>query len=167
MIRRVRASLLMTSLAVLVAASGSKADDPCAADADRFCAGKTPVELLSCLQSRRADLASACQDFVEYALVSVQAMIQDCEPDAFQHCRNVGRGEPTATCLSKNQGTLTRRCQEGFDRFAQAEAQSAKACSLEAQRYCPDAKPGKGDVYLCLLFRGRNLSEGCRKAMPR
>jgi hypothetical protein len=167
MIRPVRLPLLVASLVALAAPSGPRGEDPCAADADRFCAGKTPVELLSCLQSRRADLSSACQDYVEYALVSVQAMIQDCEPDAFQHCRNVGRGEPTATCLSKNQGKLTRRCQESFDRFAQAEAQSAKACSVEARRHCPDAKPGKGDVYLCLLFRGRNLSEGCRKAMPR
>ena len=97
--------------------------------------------------------------------MSVQALIQDCQPDAFQLCRNVGRGEPTATCLSANQGKLTRRCQEDFDAFARIEKASAKACAFDAARLCPDVKAGKGDVYLCLLYRGKDLSAGCRKAM--
>jgi hypothetical protein len=167
MTRLARASWLAALLVVLAAATGARADDPCAADADRFCSGKTPVELLSCLQSHRADLTGGCQDYVEYALVSAQAMIQDCEPDAFQLCRNVGRGEPTATCLSRNQGKLTRRCQENFDIFTRVEAASAKACAGDAQRYCPTVKPGKGDVYLCLVYGGKDLAPACRKAMVR
>jgi hypothetical protein len=152
---------------VLAGGPGARADDPCTADASRYCAGKTAVELLSCLQSHRADLAGGCRDYVEYALVSVQAMIQDCEPDAFQLCRNVGRGAPTATCLSQNQGKLTRRCQEDFDAFARAERASAKACADDARRWCPAVKPGKGDVYLCLLYEGKDLSPACRSAMVR
>jgi hypothetical protein len=154
-------SLLLVSLPVTAAA----VDDPCAADTARFCPEKSTAELLSCLQSHRADLAGACQDYVEWAMVSVQALIQDCQPDAFQLCRNVGRGEPTISCLSANQGKLTRRCQEDFDAFARSEKASAKACAFDAGRLCPDAKPGKGDVYLCLLYRGKDLSAGCRKAM--
>lgn len=167
MARSVRRSWLAAFLLALAGAPGARADDPCAADTARFCGGKTPAELVSCLQSHRTDLTGACQDYLEYSLVSVQAMLQDCEPDAFQLCRNVGRGEPIATCLSKSQGKLTRRCQENFDIFTRAEAASAKACSGDVQRTCPDVKPGKGDVYLCLLFRGKDLAAECRKAMVR
>ena len=157
-------------LAVLIAAlpaAGRAADDPCAADTARWCAGKAPADLLSCLQSHRADLSGACQDYVEWAMVSVQSLIQDCQPDAFQLCRNVGRGEPTISCLSANQGKLTRRCQEDFDAFARAEAATARSCAAETARYCPDVKPGKGDVHICLLYKGKDLSPACRKAMVR
>ncbi len=140
-------------------------DDPCAADTARWCSGKAPADLVSCLQSHRADLAGSCRDYVEWAMVSVEALLQDCQPDAFQLCRNVGRGEPTVTCLSGNQGKLTRRCQEDFDAFARNEKASAKACAFDATRLCPDVKPGKGDVYLCLLYKGKDLSADCRKAM--
>jgi hypothetical protein len=106
-------------------------------------------------------------DYLEYAMVSIEAMLQDCQPDAFQLCRNVGRGEPTATCLSRNQGKLTRRCQEDFDSLARAEAAAAKDCAADAARSCGGVKPGKGDVYICLLYRGKDLSPACRKAMVR
>jgi hypothetical protein len=100
-------------------------------------------------------------------MVSVEALVQDCQPDAFQLCRNVGRGEPTATCLSKNQGKLTRRCQEYFDAFARAEPAIARDCGAEVARSCPDVKAGKGDLYLCMLLKGKGLSPACRKAMVR
>ena len=164
--RSTRASWLAASL-LLLAASPAWAGDPCAADAARFCGGKTPVEVLSCLQSHRADLASDCRDYVEFALVSVQSMIQDCEPDAFQLCRGMGPGAPTATCLSDKQGKLTRRCQEAFDAFTRAEKASAKACADDARRICPAAKAGKGDLFLCLLYEGKDLSAACRAAMRR
>jgi hypothetical protein len=164
MTRSTRASWLAATF-LLLAAPRAWADDPCAADSARFCSGKTPVELLSCLQSHRADLASDCRDYLEFSLVSVQAMIQDCEPDAFQLCRGVGRGVPTATCLSDNQGKLTRRCQDDFDAFTRAETASAKACADDARRICPAAKAGKGDLFLCLLYKGKDLSPACRAAM--
>jgi hypothetical protein len=125
------------------------------------------VDEISCLQSHRNDLAPACRDHLEYVLVSVQVLIQDCEPDAFALCRNVGRGEPTARCLAANQGKLTPRCQENLDGFARIEKSSAKACAADASRFCPDAKPGKGDLYVCLVFQGRDLSDGCRAALRR
>lgn len=166
MTRSVRTPWLAAVL-VLATTAPARADDPCAADAARHCGGKAPVEVLSCLQSHRADLSSACRDYVEYALVSIQAMLQDCEPDAFQLCRNVGRGEPTASCLSENQGKLTRRCQEDFDAFARVEKSSQAACADDARRSCPGVKPGKGDLHLCLLYRGKDLSAACRSAMAR
>jgi hypothetical protein len=157
----------LAAVLLLAAALPARPDDPCAADLARHCPGKSPVDELSCLQSHRNDLAPACRDHLEYVLVSVQVLLQDCEPDAFALCRNVGRGEPTARCLSRNQGKLTPRCQENLDGFARIERSSAKACAADASRLCPDVKPGKGDVWICLVFQGRDLSEGCRAALRR
>lgn len=156
-------------LAVLLLAASAglavAADDPCARDVDRFCSTRAPVDVLSCLQSHRADLVPACRDLVENALVRVQVLIQDCEPDAFDLCRNAGRGEPTAMCLAASQGRLTRRCQEHFDGFARMEKASAQACAQDARLLCPGVKTGKGEAYLCLLFRGKDVSAACRKAL--
>ena len=72
-------------LALLMAASPVTAratDDPCASDTARWCDGKSPTDLASCLQSHRADLPGSCQDYVEWAMVSVQSPIQDCQPEA-------------------------------------------------------------------------------------
>ena len=157
-------------LAILLVALAARAgadEGPCAADTSRWCTGRAPADLISCLQSHRADLSSSCVDYLEYAMVSIEAILQDCQPDAFQLCRNVGRGEPTATCLSRNQGKLTRRCQDDFDSLARAEAVAAKDCAADAARSCGGVKPGNGDVYICLLYKGKDLSPACRKAMVR
>ncbi len=165
--RTVRGAWLVLTLILAALPAASQAQDVCKADAARFCDGRPPAELLSCLQAHRADLAGPCQDYVEWAMVAIESLLQDCQPDAFQLCRNVGRGEPTVTCLSRNQGKLTRRCQEDFDAFARAEAASAKACADDVARACGDVAPGKGDVFLCLVYRTKSLSPACRKALAR
>jgi hypothetical protein len=91
--------------------------------------------------------------------------MQDCQPDAFQLCRNVGRGLPTVTCLASNSGKLTRRCQEDFDAFVRIEVSAAKDCQGDAMRECPKEKPGTGKLAICLLYQGRKLSPACRKAL--
>lgn len=166
MTRRILALPLTLATLLLFAAPPARAAGyPCAKDEDRFCSGKAPVEILSCLQSHRADLQPACRDYVEGAMVRIQVLIQDCEPDAFDLCRNAGRGEPTTMCLAQNQGKLTPRCQEHFTRFARAEKASAAACSADASLLCPGVKAGKGEALLCLLFHGKDASAACRKAM--
>ncbi len=167
MIRTARSIFVAgTVLLALATAPARAADDgPCAADAARWCDGTTPKEQLSCLQSHRADLADSCRDYLEYVMVSIEAVLQDCEPDAFQLCRNVGRGLPTMTCLASNSGKLTRRCQEDFDGFVRMERSAAKDCQLDAMRDCPNERAGTGKLAICLLYKGKRLSPACRKAL--
>ena len=159
--------LAIAGLVALVAAERAPAADPCAGDVSRFCDRVPPLEVLSCLQAHRPDLSPPCRDRVEVAVVDLQVARQDCEPDAFAYCREAGRGEPMVACLSAKQGDLTPRCQAVFDEFARREAAAKQACASEAGRYCKDAKAGKGDVVVCLLFRGRDLSRECRAALGR
>lgn len=57
---RSRMLLFPLALAVL-AATAARADDPCHADAERFCKGVPPGggRVIACLQGREADLAPA------------------------------------------------------------------------------------------------------------
>lgn len=153
--------------AAVLAGAASAADGPCAEDVRRFCEGKTPIEILSCLQGHQPDLADACKRRIDSILVNLQNAQLDCEEDAFGYCREVGPGEAMANCLSKQQGKLTRRCQSVFDEFARREAAYAKACSADARRVCPDKKAGKGDLHVCLLFRAKDLSADCKQAVAR
>jgi hypothetical protein len=159
--------IAVVGLWAVAAAGQARADNPCTADVGRFCDSSPPLEQLSCLQAHRADLSQACRDRVERTVVELQEARQDCEPDAFAFCHDAGPGEPMVRCLSARQGQLSRRCQAVFDGFARREAAAKAACVSEASRYCQDVKPGKGDVVVCLLFRGRDLSSGCRAALGR
>jgi hypothetical protein len=167
MIRIVRSiSIAAAVLLGLSAAPARGADDgPCAKEVARWCDATRPSELASCLQSHRADLSDSCRDYLEFVLVSTEALLQDCQPDAFQMCRNVGRGLPTVECLAAASGKLTRRCQEDFDRFVRIEKSAARDCDGDAVRECPGVKPGKGDLAICLIYKARKLSTACRKAL--
>lgn len=153
--------------AVLLGASASPGEAPCAADVRRFCEGKTPLEVLSCLQTHQPELSDQCKLRVDHALVKFQDARLDCEADAFAYCRDAASGEPMVTCLSKHQGQLTRRCQDTFEDFAKKEAANKQVCGGDASRLCPNVKPGKGDVHLCLVFHGKELSTACREALTR
>jgi hypothetical protein len=73
-----RRTWLLLPLLLLASAGTARAEDPCAPDLARHCPGKAPVDVLSCLQSHRNDLAPACRDRLDHVLVSVQLLIQDC-----------------------------------------------------------------------------------------
>jgi hypothetical protein len=161
--------LIATALlaTALLAAAAPAADAPCGDDIRRFCEGKSPIEVLSCLQGHQPDLSDACKQRIDRVAADLQNAQLDCEEDAFGFCRDAGPGEAMATCLSKHQGKLTRRCQAVFDDFARREAASKDVCGSDARRLCPDKKPGKGDVHLCLLFHGKDVSPACHKALGR
>jgi len=160
-------NLLVAGVAALLGAAAPAAQSPCADDMRRFCEGKTPLEVLSCLQTHQPELSDACKQRVEQKLVMFQDARLDCEADAFAYCRDAASGEPMVTCLSKHQGQLTRRCQDTFSDFARKEAANRQACAGDATRLCPNVKPGKGDVHICLVFHGKDLSKDCREALTR
>ena len=160
-----RVNLTILAAAALVG-TAARAESPCEADVQRFCKPDSPLQILSCLQAHQPELAPACLNRIQTALVDIDGMQFDCEADAYGFCRDAAPGEGMLTCLSKRQGSLTPRCQSTFDGLARREAANAPACAADGARLCPRAKPGKGDVHICLLFKP-DLSATCRKAMTR
>jgi hypothetical protein len=156
-----------TALAALLAAlaTAARADAPCAADAKRFCDSKSTLELVSCLQAHRPELAPACVQRLERALVYLQNVKFDCEPDAFQFCRTAGPGLPMVDCLSAKQGQLTPRCQQFFDVARSRDEAVQKACSDQASRGCPGVPTGRGELWICVGLSGEDLAPECQAAI--
>ncbi len=156
-----------TALAAVLAAipCASRAEPPCAADAKRFCAGRAPVELVSCLQAHRPDLAPACVQRVEKVLVFFQSAATACKPDAFDFCPGMAPGMPMVECLRARDGKLTPACQQFLDVARARDESVQRACADELSRACPGLSPGRGEVWMCLGLGAVDVSEGCAKAL--
>jgi hypothetical protein len=162
-VTRIPRTLLAALL--LAAAPAARADAPCAADARRFCSAGSTLELVSCLQAHRPDLAPACVKRLERAVVYLQNVKFDCEPDAFQLCRTAGPGLAMVDCLSAQQGKLTPRCQQFFDVARSRDEAVQKACADQASRACPGVPTGRGELWICVGLSGEDLSPGCEAAI--
>jgi hypothetical protein len=156
-----------TALAALivVAAVPARADAPCAADAKRFCSSKSTLELLSCLQAHRPELAPACVHRLERAVVYLQNVKFDCEPDAMQFCRTAGPGLAMVDCLSAQRGKLTARCEQFFDVVRARDEAVKKACADPAARACPGVPAGRGELWICVGLSADDLSPECEAAV--
>ena len=151
--------------ALVALASPVRAEPPCRADARRFCSDRPPAELLSCLQAHRPDLAPACAARVEKVLVFFQGASNDCRPDAYELCREVGPGLPMVDCLRASRGKLTKRCEAYLDVVREKDASVERACKDEVARSCPGASPGRGELWMCLGLGAVEVSESCASAL--
>ncbi len=151
------------ALAALLAAlaAAARAEPPCADDAKRFCAGKPPRELLSCLQSHRADLASGCVARVERVLVFFQDAAIVCKVDAYEFCPKTAPGLPMVDCLRERDGKLTPQCQQYLDTLRARDASVQRACGDELARSCPGVAPGRGELWMCLGLGAVEVSPAC------
>jgi hypothetical protein len=154
---------LAATLAAL--APAARAEAPCAADAKRFCSGKGPVELVSCLQAHRPDLAPGCVDRLERVLVFFQNAAEACKYEAFESCRGTAPGMAMVDCLRAQQGKLSPMCQQFFDAARGRDEAAQKACGDEAARACPGIAPGRGALWICLGMGGADLSAACQSAL--
>ena len=164
MTARRRSALALAALASALALP-ARADAPCAADARRFCDGKGPAELVSCLQAHRPELAPACVDRLEKVLVFFQSAAESCKYEAFEYCRGVAPGHAMIDCIRAKEGKLSPMCQQFFDVARARDEAARKACGDEAQRACPNVTPGRGALWICLGLGGADLSDGCRAAL--
>ena len=156
----------MALAAALVAlAQFAWAEPPCAADARRFCDGRPPSELTSCLQAHRPDLAPACVDRVERVLVFFQSAATACKLDAYESCPGTAPGVPMLDCVRARGEKLTPACRTFFDTMRARDDSVLRACPDEAARACAGVPPGRGEVWMCLALGGVDVSDACAKAL--
>ncbi len=152
--------------AALVALAGvASAEPPCAADARRFCEGRAPAELTSCLQAHRPDLAPACVDRIERVLVFFQSAATACKLDAYESCPGTAPGLPMLDCLRARGDKLTPPCRQFFDAMQARDESVRRACADEAARACAGVSPGRGELWMCLGLGGVDVSDACAKAL--
>lgn len=136
-----------------------------------------PGQLLACLLDHQPQgPATECRKLIEqlesiafsdYRLVG--AFIRDCNQDITQlECGRItsNRNElsqgKTLQCLQEHVEKLRPKCRKGVMHLSQLESENIKydrqlflACISDSNRLCPEARPGSGAVFKCLM-RNRN-----------
>jgi len=163
--------MLLVSLALAVlAATAARADDPCRADAERFCKGVPPGggRVIACLQGREADLAPACRDKLALARLKAEELTRACLPDVQRFCEGVlpGKGR-ILSCLKGREPDLTPACQAEFSAARERAAGFRHACGPDVERFCRGVRPGRGRILACLKGREADLAPACRAEFAR
>jgi hypothetical protein len=89
-----------------------------------------------------------------------------CAQDAARLCPGVAPGEGRVLrCLRSKEVELTPACQLVVTAPQETLAEAGEACRMDANRLCPDMRPGDGKLMDCLRSRWDLLFPGCREAM--
>ena len=148
-------------LCAALSAAPTAADDACAADAARVCAGFPPGEgrVYYCLRSNWDRLSEGCKKTLDWAQQVSQDLALDCQADAFSWCQGVpaGKGRLFA-CLASHRADLSSRCRDALVRVDLFVA----VCSGDAARLCPGTPRGQGALLACLVSQPDKLSPECR-----
>lgn len=154
-------------------------------------ANNEPGHLLACLLDHHNDIKSAgCRNVIqELELVAfsdfrlIGPFVRDCEDDIEANgCgrlstdRNTLSQGETLACLQSKIDDLTKECRKGVLRLSELQSDNVRldkklflACTADAQRFCPDIRPGTGAVYKCLI-RNKNdqtMSSLCKEQLLR
>ncbi len=155
------ATTLGLLLACLSAVAPARADDACADDAAKVCAGIPAGEgrIYYCLRSNWDRLSQPCRKTLEWAAKAAQEVGLDCQADAFSWCQGIPSGQGRLfACLASRRDQLSSTCQ---DALARVDAFVA-ACSGDVARLCPGIPKGQGAVLACLVSQRDKLSSECR-----
>ena len=155
------ATTLGLLLAALTAVAPARADDACADDAAKVCAGIPAGQgrIYYCLRSNWNRLSEGCRKTLDWAAKVAQDVGLDCQADVFSWCQGVPAGQGRLfACLASRREQLSSGCQ---DALARVDAFVA-ACSGDASRLCPGIPKGQGAVLACLVSQRDKLSAECR-----
>ncbi|HZY06002.1 MAG TPA: cysteine rich repeat-containing protein [Anaeromyxobacteraceae bacterium] len=156
-----RSAVALSLLLAALPAGPARADDACAADAAKVCAGIPAGEgrVYYCLRSNWSRLSEGCQKTLDWSRQVSQEVALDCQADAFSWCQGVpaGRGRLFA-CLASHRADLSSTCRDAMSRVDAFVA----ACSADASRLCAGIPKGEGAVLACLVSQPDKLSPGCR-----
>ncbi|XP_055383667.1 Golgi apparatus protein 1 [Condylostylus longicornis] len=171
-------------------------DKPCSRHKDKFndCQpkGNQIGYYLSCLVEKVDNFndISICRDiiqklesiaFTDYRLVT--NFIKDCGTEISNHkCGRisleegkVSQGE-TIACMQEKINELSSDCQKRILKLSELQASNFKldhqffiSCEKDYQRFCPNDRPGSGEILKCLIKQKNNpeLSVKCREQVMR
>ena len=102
---------------LLVLAAGARAERPCGADIDKFCA---QVEagggrIARCLKSHENDLSPACKDHLKEVKGKLEEIHKDCQGDVDSLCKDVkAGGGRILRCLRQNEAKVSQACKDAM-----------------------------------------------------
>jgi hypothetical protein len=94
-----------------------------------------------------------------------------CEAEVEQVCPEGSDGSGRRQCLQKRAHQLSAPCQqqirERLVRWKEERSQLKLACQADIRRFCPDLRPGGGQMVQCLQQHAQELSDGCYATLPK
>jgi len=95
-----------------------------------------------------------------------------CNDDVQKYCGQVKPGGGRlARCVKDNEKSFSPACQTEMEKKnKQATGKREElheACKADAEKFCKDKADGRGGAIRCLHAHDKELSEDCRKAMPK
>jgi hypothetical protein len=164
-------SAVLAIVAVL-ASSTFAAEHPCKEDAARLCQGVEPGEgrIVQCLEQHEADLSPACKQKRDSFRDRMQEIRAACEEDAQKFCAGVQPGAGRIVrCLRQHENDLSEACRNEGRKIGQerraAMQDVRQSCQKDAQKLCPEVRPGGGRIARCLRTHQSELSQACTEAV--
>uniref|UniRef100_U5EST3 Putative golgi apparatus protein cysteine-rich fibroblast growth factor receptor n=1 Tax=Corethrella appendiculata TaxID=1370023 RepID=U5EST3_9DIPT len=140
---------------------------------------KDSGQLLGCVIDHKERIKNnECRGFVqrlEWVAFSdfrlIGHFVQDCEQDIeLNGCGRINTEEnklsqgETLACLQTHIDSLANNCKKGVLHLSELQSDNVKldrqlflACATDSLRFCPEARPGSGAIYKCLM---RNKNDG-------
>ncbi|GAB0086076.1 Golgi apparatus protein 1 [Sergentomyia squamirostris] len=146
---------------------------------------------LACILDHREEISgNQCRGFIqrlEWVAFSdfrlIGPFMRDCEKDIVQlGCGRIqvdrtklSQGE-TLACLQSQVEKLNNKCRKGVFHLSEMQSDNIKFdrqlflyCVTDSERFCPQARPGSGAVYKCLLrnINDPSMSQRCHDQLTR
>ena len=94
-----------------------------------------------------------------------------CEAEVEQLCPESSDVSGRRQCLEKRAQQLSAPCRqqmrERLVKWKEERSRLTLACQADIRRFCPDVKPGGGQMLQCLQHHAQELSDGCYGMLPK
>lgn len=136
---------------------------------------KTPKALLSRRQNAATEAPSASPPpslpLPVDEVPALQGVSPACIVELEKLCEGTQPGGARRKCFKENENKLSPICQRQMDEMASRIKEDMQhfrtACAGDVKQFCPDVRPGGGNVLQCLEDNYKEVSENCYQALKR
>jgi hypothetical protein len=101
-----------------------------------------------------------------------EAQPRVCHDDIQKYCGQVKPGGGRlARCMKENDKSLSPACKAEMEKkhkqATEKREELHEACKADADKFCKDKLDGRGGAMRCLHAHDKELSEACRKTLPK
>ena len=115
------------------------------------------------------------QEKLSKGTFNITSEVKGCDIDAKVFCPGLDPGsKKTILCMMAYEDKLSENCRVGLVEAAlsvqigiEAIDYSVKSCEQDADKYCLDVNPGKGQIIKCLKEHEAKVSQSCINALKK
>lgn len=154
--------LVFLAAATLAAATAAAQENPCKADIQKLCQGKSGLEMMKCMKDHAGDVSDSCKAKVATVKADAAEVGAACKDDAAKFCKGVKPGlGAIGECLKSNSAKLSPACKSTLQQKKE-KVMSVNPCLSDASKLCNDIPPGKNRLMTCLKAHKSDLSPECK-----